>query len=276
MESPRSVLRAVHGLTAGALALFAGAALWAGRSGETRSAPLPPQVVSGVVEVRGPMPSGARESVEAGSAPSQALGMSRLLLQSGCKILGEDVLQARSPDDIRLWEARENLRETLQRNPQAWEDVLDFLASGSGLEVSLRVVVLARAAVNDRAEVILVRTLRTKGDSGLRQLAVAGLGHRDTPGALDALVSAAGGDANAGVRLAAVKALAELKDATASLDVRAAIDQFFHQRARQESEIQVRDPIRRLLGEEVAPALAARPPQPGSRRILVGVPSASR
>ncbi len=262
MKSGRNVL----GL-AGALALLAGAALWAGRSGDSRPpAAVPSRSPSANVEPQPP----AREAAEPGSASSQALRLCGLLGLPDAKDLGEAAYTPRSPEGVRLWDARESLREALARDPGAWEDVLDLLAGGKGLEPGMRVVVLARSSVNPQSEALLVRILKTKTDSGLRQLALAALAPRETSESIAALKSAAAGDPDAGVRLAALNALVLLKDSTSSPVVRADIDQLLHQRAYEETEIQVRDPLRRMLGEAVASPLTSVAARPSRTRSLIG------
>jgi hypothetical protein len=254
MKPGRNVLGGV-----GALALLAGAALWAGRGeGSRPPAAVPVRVSSAFVEPQPP----AREAAEPGPASSQALRLCGLLGLPDAKDLEEAAYTPRTPEGARLWDARESLREALARDPAAWEDVLDLLAGGKGLEPGLRVVVLARSAVNPQSEALLIRILKTKSDSGLRQLALAALAPRETVESIAALKSVAAVDPDAGVRLAALKALAQLKDTTVSPVVRSDIDQVLRQRAQEETEIQVRDPLRRMLGEAVAsssPAVAARP-----------------
>jgi hypothetical protein len=262
--------RIVIAALVGMLALGAGIAVFGLRSGEGSgpSGDRPPVSVPAAEAPSSPPPAASPAPVPAPANPaaSSALKLQRLLSASPGAAVGEEEALPSSEAQKAAWLEREALRDALRKDPASWADVIDLLAAGDFLATSLKVVVLARAAVDEPAEQVLLSLMRTRHHPYLRQLVLAALDRRDSRATFAACSTAVVEDENAGVRLAGLYGLAGIRDRASTPELRSAADDLIRRRSREEQNPEVRIPALRLSGEAVPMEARSSPPARPPRR----------
>jgi hypothetical protein len=165
------------------------------------------------------------------------------------------------------------LRTLLKGDGQAWRDLIDLLSILESAETARMIVDRVGADMDAGSETLAADLLKSGAYPGARRLGATMLMRRDSAGSRSSLMSAAQDDPDAGVRHAALLALAQRPERDKGPDEAVLIEDFLRSRGQNEPNEELRNIARRLVGEAVPGDSARAAPPPPSRSRVVDTPA---
>jgi hypothetical protein len=211
-------------------------------------------------------------SFEPSSAEGKAAVRARVLLSQARAAVakqrasaGAEAAGAKEAADVLEREAREAaklLQEGLRNHPEAWPEVIEVASRTDDLKVALGLGELMAQAMEATGERLCAGRLGQAAVRG-RQVAAAALAGGTSRESLTALADAAERDGDGGVRLEAVKSLAQRR-LGASAETQSLIESALRRRADADADAYVRQVARNLVEPQRPPA--TRRPDPFTSR----------